>query len=668
MRIKKIHIINFAGINNKTIDFEEGFNLIYGENESGKSSIENFIKIWLYGIEQNEENKYNRNDYMPLNGKDISGELTFYHKGRNFIIKRVFGVTKEKDTCNIIDEDTGQEIKLKYNNEPGKSILNINYSCFVRSLFIERREGFFKNQKKSDFTKNTGDISIEVLKNIENNYKKYMKDLEQKNINLERINYLENKNKELIKIFNLYRDLDSMGNGLYEKLFSLKDEQRNIEKLLKEYENNQNFIYETKKELVRKAANVNSIEFIGKYRQDIEKLLHSYKYSLKELKYRIENQSKHKLDRNKKDAKKKLIFTNIKITIVMFLFMYCIMKKYLVISITCIPVILILIKKSLKYSIIIRNNKIAQRDRELIQDAKNKVDENEEEINIYMKETDSCNYEEFVEKITEYDKYISYKENSEKILKKKEKEFNVEKINSLKNIFDENSSFIDNVLKIIYSDNLEDGLKEIKKYEDVKRELELNNKNIKILKLKNKELEEKINRLNIEIEKYKNILHIHKNIIGEEFLSRIKEAKNDLIMSESFSQINELLGEDLNSKTLDKYNKITSGNFTELVIEQNYYIKLSKNKILYNVENLSNAGKEQLIFSASISLAEVIFKDKKVPILLNCPFIEYDDDRRKRALKILIDSGFNQVLLFTCQNIEKSILDFMDKKYNYIRL
>ena len=57
MRIKKIHIINFAGLKNKIITFKDGFNLIYGENESGKSSIENFIKIWLYGLDIDKEGK-----------------------------------------------------------------------------------------------------------------------------------------------------------------------------------------------------------------------------------------------------------------------------------------------------------------------------------------------------------------------------------------------------------------------------------------------------------------------------------------------------------------------------------------------------------------------------------------------------------------------------------
>ena len=50
MIINKINIIAFAGLKNKVIEFNEGINLIYGENEKGKSTIQNFIRVWLYGM------------------------------------------------------------------------------------------------------------------------------------------------------------------------------------------------------------------------------------------------------------------------------------------------------------------------------------------------------------------------------------------------------------------------------------------------------------------------------------------------------------------------------------------------------------------------------------------------------------------------------------------
>ena len=45
MIIKSIHINAFGGIKNYHLKFIKGMNLIYGENEAGKSTIQNFVKI-----------------------------------------------------------------------------------------------------------------------------------------------------------------------------------------------------------------------------------------------------------------------------------------------------------------------------------------------------------------------------------------------------------------------------------------------------------------------------------------------------------------------------------------------------------------------------------------------------------------------------------------------
>ena len=50
MIIKRVNIIAFGGLKDKIIDFDNGINVIYGENEAGKSTIQSFIKIWLYGM------------------------------------------------------------------------------------------------------------------------------------------------------------------------------------------------------------------------------------------------------------------------------------------------------------------------------------------------------------------------------------------------------------------------------------------------------------------------------------------------------------------------------------------------------------------------------------------------------------------------------------------
>ena len=100
MIIKSIHINAFGGIKNYHLKFIKGMNLIYGENEAGKSTIQNFVKIWLYGF-SNYHGKniiYNeRLKYTPLNGEKINGALTFEIDKREYTIIRSFGKTKKDD-------------------------------------------------------------------------------------------------------------------------------------------------------------------------------------------------------------------------------------------------------------------------------------------------------------------------------------------------------------------------------------------------------------------------------------------------------------------------------------------------------------------------------------------------------------------------------------------
>ncbi|MDU5260870.1 MAG: AAA family ATPase, partial [Clostridium celatum] len=62
MIIKKVNIIVFGGLKDKIINFDNGMNIIYGENEAGKSTIQAFIKIWLYGMANYKGKDYKQND------------------------------------------------------------------------------------------------------------------------------------------------------------------------------------------------------------------------------------------------------------------------------------------------------------------------------------------------------------------------------------------------------------------------------------------------------------------------------------------------------------------------------------------------------------------------------------------------------------------------------
>ena len=52
MRILELEIINFGKFNHETVTFHDGMNLIYGENEMGKTTLHSFIRGMFFGIEK----------------------------------------------------------------------------------------------------------------------------------------------------------------------------------------------------------------------------------------------------------------------------------------------------------------------------------------------------------------------------------------------------------------------------------------------------------------------------------------------------------------------------------------------------------------------------------------------------------------------------------------
>lgn len=141
MIINKLNIISFGGLKDKVIELTDNVNLIYGENEKGKSTIQNFIRIWLYGMNSKRTKDIKSNDrlrFMPISGEKIRGELYITHNNRSYIISRSFGATKKEDTSEIIDFETGEEILDIRKDEPGRYFFNVNSQTFYKTLFINQ--------------------------------------------------------------------------------------------------------------------------------------------------------------------------------------------------------------------------------------------------------------------------------------------------------------------------------------------------------------------------------------------------------------------------------------------------------------------------------------------------------------------------------------------------
>ena len=88
MKIKEINISDFGSLKNKVLTLDAGLNVIYGENESGKSTVLLFIKYMLYGLGRRSASNSERERSVSWSGHSASGSMTFEHGGEDYRIER----------------------------------------------------------------------------------------------------------------------------------------------------------------------------------------------------------------------------------------------------------------------------------------------------------------------------------------------------------------------------------------------------------------------------------------------------------------------------------------------------------------------------------------------------------------------------------------------------
>lgn len=111
MILKELNLVSFGKFKNKVINFNEGLNVVYGENESGKTTIHNFIEGMFYGflkphVTRRKVFLAELDKYRPWNGEKYAGILTLQKGDKSYRIERDFNRGEVK----VYDELTGKDI------------------------------------------------------------------------------------------------------------------------------------------------------------------------------------------------------------------------------------------------------------------------------------------------------------------------------------------------------------------------------------------------------------------------------------------------------------------------------------------------------------------------------------------------------------------------------
>lgn len=178
MILKKLKLNPFAGLSDKTIEFEPGLNVFLGANEAGKSTMVKAIHA-LFFIEPSKKVKDRNmyNDYLPIGGGDtIKASLDFSFNDAEFSLSKSWGQT---NTTELKLPDGTLLTKYESVAEKINGFLNLSQLTYDNVLVVNQTkltttlEAIDDSDIKSDITQilrtalfETGGISIEKFKEL----------------------------------------------------------------------------------------------------------------------------------------------------------------------------------------------------------------------------------------------------------------------------------------------------------------------------------------------------------------------------------------------------------------------------------------------------------------------------------------------------------------------
>lgn len=650
MKINKLKINSYGKLKEKEIKLKDGINIIYGQNEAGKSTLINFIINSFYGISKNKKGKENSDyeKYKPWIGEEFSGKIEYELDNKNkYEIYRDFN-KKNPKIFNENMEDISKEFNIDKNkgNEFFYEQTKIDEDLFLSTLAINQNEVRLESKTQNILIQKianlaqTGDDSTSFNRVIDRINRRQLDEIgtersREKPINLinKNIEELQNEKEQLEKYKNFKYEFEEEENKLNDDILSLEDE---INFLIEIKLLNENEKIENEKIKIKENIKNENSEKINLLNNNLNEIKNNNKNILE--KYSENKKIKNKLN-NKKNKSVKILNIIFILLILINILQFILIKNniFRYIFLLTVPTFLIF------YLFFINNQNKKVKNKEKIE--KN----NFEKINLEL---------------------INL-ENEKKLLENNLKNLN-EELNKLKNNFNLKINLEKEKIKNKYINKIEknkiNNFINLEKLENINLEIEkiqkeINNKKLRLhsLELDKKNIEPQLDNLSrIEEkladnnEKQLNLKNLNYSMdLAKEVLKEAYEKMKNSVTP----RFTENLSKNISRITGERYNKAMFNDTEGLIVELENSDYVSANK-------LSIGTIDQLYLSLRFSMIEEL-SDEKVPILLDEAFAFYDDERLKNIL-LFLDSEFTnrQIIIFTCTNREREILDEIEVKYN----
>ena len=586
-------------------------NIIYGKNESGKSTLLTYIKTAFYGISKNKNCKQisDFDKYKPWSGEEFSGKIKYIlDDGSKYEIFRDFNKKNAKIYNDNLEDITKQfNMDRKEGSQFFLEQVGLDENMFTSTIMSGQQEVKLNEQQQNVLVQKianiagTGDSNLSYNKAKEKLNKKQLEEVGTERTQGKPINILKSKIKYISEML--------------EKLNLYKQEKITIEQKKKDLENKIQG-QEQRRELIKKIS-----ELSEKIRIESEKV--NYKNKIKEEKQdEIENLKREKeeitnISRNKKNKNEWYWIINAIMIVLMAISIIALKNKYITYT------ILTVLTCTLVLEYIIKINKI-KRNKDL---QKNKIDLLNTKIDFLQKQKNDIEQDIKREK-----------DNLEKEKEEIKNKYNIElyDIENSKNDLEEITSRI----------------------------------NEEKIKLNTLEVEEKsiVNKLEDLIKLEEEFATIH------EHLKEIEQKNYEInlvkdFLEKAYEKMKKNITPKFTFNLSENIKNITNGKYTNInVNDENGLIVEIQNGEYIPAERLSIGTIDQLYLSLRISMIEEISKEK-MPIILDEAFAYFDDERLENILKYLTQKyKQHQLIIFTCTNREKNILDKLNCIYNSVEL
>lgn len=196
MVITELYIKSFGKFTEEHFRLHDGVQVIYGENEFGKSTIHAFIRAMLFGLERGRGKaaaKDNFTRYEPWdNPGSYSGVMRFVCGGRSFRLERRFD--RGGKSASLICEDDGEELSVEHGDLDvllgGMSPALFDSTVSVGQLMAKPGQGLAESLKNyaANYYETGGEIDLngalsdlhEKRKNVDRQFRQAVSEREER--------------------------------------------------------------------------------------------------------------------------------------------------------------------------------------------------------------------------------------------------------------------------------------------------------------------------------------------------------------------------------------------------------------------------------------------------------------------------------------------------------